>query len=80
MDSFDVDELKQLLKDLIWLNGIIATELIQITENTSRAIRGGELPEGCKVAHAELRETAIEILRRHCPDNAESVAKHVLKH
>ncbi|MCL4499218.1 MAG: hypothetical protein M1335_03115 [Chloroflexi bacterium] len=80
MDKDDALELKELLKDLIWLNGLIATELIQITENTSRAIREGMLPDGCKTAHGELRERTIDILRKYRPDEAESVANHVLKH
>lgn len=80
-DDFEnADELREMLADLIWLNGVIATELIQITENTSRALHGGQLPEGCRTAHGELRERVVEILRRHHPEGAESVASHVLKH
>lgn len=80
MEKDDVQELKELLKDLIWLNGVIATELIQITENTSRAIRNGELPEGCRIAHNELREKAVEILSKHRSEEAKLVADHILKH
>ncbi|MCL5292339.1 MAG: hypothetical protein M1548_07420 [Actinobacteria bacterium] len=80
MDGNDSNEIKELLKDLIWLNGVMATELIQITENTSRALHGGELPDGCRTAHAELRERTVGILRKYRPAEAESVADHVLKH
>jgi len=32
-------EIKEMLADLIWLNALIATELIQVTENTSAILR-----------------------------------------
>ena len=42
------DETREMLADLIWLNALIATELIQVTENTSAILRNapptGELP------------------------------------
>jgi hypothetical protein len=48
------DETTRLLKDLVWLNAVIATELIQITENTSAILRHGEIPESCRVEHRSL--------------------------
>ena len=38
-------ELKSMLADLIWLNALIATELIQVTENTSAIMRKSPPPE-----------------------------------
>ncbi len=35
----DNEETTTLLKDLVWLNAVIATELIQITENVSSILR-----------------------------------------
>ena len=32
-------ETKEMLADLVWLNAVIATELIQITENSSAILR-----------------------------------------
>ncbi len=32
-------EFKEMLADLIWLNALIATELIQVTENSSAILR-----------------------------------------
>ncbi|MEW6189315.1 MAG: hypothetical protein AB1466_04280 [Actinomycetota bacterium] len=79
MEIHETQQMLKVLKDLIWLNGIIATELIQITENTSAAIRG-EIPRGCKIEHNKLREQAIEIVSRHCPEKARSLKDHILKH
>ncbi|MHB0976532.1 MAG: hypothetical protein ACYC1U_04965 [Candidatus Aquicultorales bacterium] len=76
----DSDEIKQMLEDLIWLNTVIATELIQITENTSKALHGGTVPEGCVTAHAKLREQAVAIAERYKPEEAKAIAEHVLKH
>ena len=47
-------ETKEMLADLIWLNAVIATELIQITENSSAILRKspppGKLP--CRTQRA----------------------------
>ncbi len=77
-----MDKNEKILKalcDLIWLNGVIATELIQITENTSKSLRG-EIPEACITQHAKLREEALDIVIRNCPERAESLKKHILGH
>ena len=73
------EKLLEAVRDLVWLGGLIATELIQITENTSKALRG-EIPENCKVQHARLREKAIEIVERNCPERAKELKEHVLGH
>ncbi len=38
----DQDRLVELLQDLVKINAIIATELIQLVENSSRQVRGGD--------------------------------------
>ena len=73
------EELLEAVRDLIWLNGVIATELIQITENTSAALRGA-VPPGCIEAHGKLRNRALEILAKHCPDKVEDLAAHLGRH
>ncbi|MDI6688998.1 MAG: hypothetical protein QMD66_04165 [Actinomycetota bacterium] len=79
MEVHDTQQMLNVLKDLIWLNGVIATELIQITENTSAAIRG-EIPQSCKIEHSKLREQAIEIVSRYCPEKVHNLKDHILKH
>lgn len=73
-------EEKELLKHLIYLNGIIATELIQITENTSALLRSGEVPAKCLEAHQRLRDDVISILTRDCPGLVENLRKHLQGH
>lgn len=65
----DSDE-KEMLKDLIWLNAVIATELIQITENTSQILRKEAPPASCLTDHQALRETAIEMVEKYRPGTA----------
>jgi len=72
------DEEKQMLKDLLWLNSVIATELIQITENTSAILRNGDVPESCRAEHNELRQRALEIADRCKPDTM--LRQHLEKH
>ncbi|QSZ66603.1 hypothetical protein RJ40_03360 [Methanofollis aquaemaris] len=61
MDS----EEKEMLRDLLWLNAVIATELIQITENTSQILRKQPPPDSCLSEHGELRETALAIAENY---------------
>jgi len=72
------EETKEMLRDLLWLNALIATELIQITENTSRILRKADPPESCIVEHAALRETALKIADRYKPDTM--LRRHVAEH
>lgn len=60
-------EEKAILADLIWLNAVIATELIQITENTSALMRKSPPPQSCLEDHKRLRNTAIAIAERYYP-------------
>jgi len=72
------DELKAMLRDLLWLNAVIATELIQITENTSQILRKAAPPETCIAEHAALRATALEIADRYKPGTM--LRQHVAEH
>lgn len=72
------DELKEMLSDLIWLNALIATELIQITENTSQILRKAAPPEACVAEHAALRATALDIADRYRPGTM--LRQHVGEH
>ena len=72
------EELNEMLRDLLWLNAVIATELIQITENTSRMLRKAAPPEACITEHAALRATAIDIADRYKPGTV--LRQHVAGH
>ncbi|MBW1821517.1 MAG: hypothetical protein JRI92_07095 [Deltaproteobacteria bacterium] len=48
-------DILEIMKDLVKINSIIATELIQLVENSSSQLRG-EIPDSCKVQHLELRK------------------------
>jgi uncharacterized protein YcsI (UPF0317 family) len=53
----------ELLKDLVKINAIIATELIQLVENSSKQIRG-EIPDSCRIQHGQLRREVVEIAEK----------------
>jgi hypothetical protein len=72
------EETKSMLKDLIWLNALIATELIQVTENTSAILRNGDIPQSCLAEHRALRLTALAIADRYLPGT--DLRQHVEKH
>jgi len=76
--------IKNILSDLIFINGIIATELIKITENTATIRRGEEFLEktNCLAEHLELNNIIIEIVKKYQkkPLELAKLEKHVLKH
>lgn len=67
-----------MLADLIWLNAVIATELIQVTENTSAILRKSPPPESCLRDHNDLRATALAIAQKYKPETA--LARHLGEH
>ena len=67
-----------LLRDLIRINAVIATELIQLVENSSRQLRG-DIPDSCKIQHGRLRSEVIEIAEKW-NENCEMLRKHNLHH
>ncbi|MHA1784912.1 MAG: hypothetical protein ACTSVY_15035 [Candidatus Helarchaeota archaeon] len=76
------DEVKDLLKDLILINSIIATEIIQITENTSKIARkSDEVPPNCVDSHTKLRSQIIELLKKYFDEEQfKDLSEHVIKH
>jgi hypothetical protein len=71
-------EIKEMLADLIWLNALIATELIQVTENTSAILRKSPPPKSCLLEHAELRKTALSMAEKY--RKGTMLAQHLNKH
>ena len=71
-------ETKEMLADLVWLNAVIATELIQITENTSAILRKSAPPASCLSEHHELRKTALAMAEKYRPGTV--LAQHLGKH
>jgi hypothetical protein len=67
-----------ILKDMVKLNAIIATELIQLVENSSQQLRGA-VPDSCKLQHGELRKQVVEIAEKW-NDNCDMLRQHNLKH
>ena len=67
-----------ILKDMVKLNAIIATELIQLVENSSQQLRGA-IPDSCKSQHGELRQQVVEIAEKW-NDNCEMLRQHNLEH
>jgi hypothetical protein len=76
--SDENDEIREMLRDLLWLNAVIATELIQVTENTSAILRHGPPPSGCLAAHRDLRQTALEIAEKYRSESA--LREHLTGH
>ncbi len=76
--------IKNMLADIIYINGIIATELIRITENTATIRRGEEFlnETSCPAEHHELTKKIIEIVKKYqkIPEDLAGLDKHVLKH
>ena len=79
--------MKNMFSDLIYVNSIIATELVKITENLA-AIRHGEdflEKSTCLTEHNELNQEIINILDKYNKTSEEVVRlerlkKHILKH
>ena len=80
--------IKNMLSDLIYLNTVIATELIKITEN-SAAQRYGEdffKQSECITEHSKLNKDILSILNKYYKTTKEEEEKvgnlnqHVLKH
>jgi hypothetical protein len=72
------EETRKMLADLIWLNAVIATELIQITENTSAILRKSPPPASCLVEHNALRSTALAMADKYRPGTV--LAQHLGSH
>lgn len=75
--------IKNMLADLIYVNGIIATELIKVTENTLTMRRGEAFLEksSCLDEHNQLNKRIIEIVKKYqkTPDDLAGLESHVLE-
>ncbi|MBW2569292.1 MAG: hypothetical protein JRD93_11115 [Deltaproteobacteria bacterium] len=76
--SENQEKLIELLQGLVKINSIIAIELIQLVENSSKQIRG-EIPVSCIKEHEGLRKEVIEITEKWHKDCA-LLREHNLKH
>jgi len=76
--------IKNMLTDLIYINSIIATELIKITENTATIRHGKEFlgKTSCPAEHYELSKSIIQIVKKYQkqPSDLAILEDHVLKH
>ncbi len=73
-----------MLADLIYLNGIIASEVIKLTENTAAMRRGEDFlaKSTCVPEHNALNENVIEIVKKYKtnPEEVEALETHAMKH
>lgn len=75
------EEILEVLKDLSFINAVIATELIRITENTALiAKKPEEKVKKCAVEHDRLAEKIIELVEKYRPADTKLLKTHVLKH
>ena len=72
------ERLAKMLEDSIFINAVIATELIQLVENSSRQIRGN-VPESCVAEHRRLKARVIKIAEKWNKD-CDILRKHNLEH
>ncbi|TFF69393.1 MAG: hypothetical protein EU516_00335 [Promethearchaeota archaeon] len=79
--------IKNMISDMIFLNSIIATELMKITENLA-ALRHGEdflKSSNCLPEHKILNEQIMEIVDKYNKTSEEikrkeALENHILKH
>jgi predicted patatin/cPLA2 family phospholipase len=76
-----------MISDMIFLNSIIATELMKITENLAALRHGEEFlnSSSCLSEHKTLNEQVIEIVNKYNKTSEEikrkeALERHILKH
>ncbi|MFX1353631.1 MAG: hypothetical protein ACFFGP_06705 [Promethearchaeota archaeon] len=79
--------IKNMLSDLIYINSVIATELIKVTENVVAQRYGQDFLEksNCIEEHNKINEDIINILEKYYKSTDESekmknLTNHVIKH
>lgn len=79
--------MKNMVSDLIYLNSIIATELVKITESLVALRHGEDFLEKstCKTEHNDLNQEIINILDKYNKTSEEVIRinrlrNHILKH
>jgi hypothetical protein len=78
MESDTLERIEAMLGDLVWLNAVIATELIQITENSSSILRKEAPPETCREDHNAIRAEALRIVGQYSQDA--TLSRHLNRH
>jgi len=78
--DIELSEITQLLKDLIYINSVISTELIKITENISAIRNQAPPPKTCIEEHSIIEKKIVEICEKYHPDAISTLKQHVLKH
>ncbi len=71
-------EIQDMLRDLLWLNAVMATEIIQMTENTSALLRRSSPPMKCLEEHQALRTVALAIAEKYRKED--SLRTHLTGH
>ena len=66
------------LKDIIWLNAVVASEIIRVTENTRSAL-GSSPAKRCKEEHKAIVRNIIRISEKWKEDS-QVLRVHNLKH
>lgn len=79
--------IKNMISDLIYLNSIVASELMKITENLAAIRHGEDFLKGsnCISEHNTLSQEIVNIVNKYNVDEPnlkrrESLEKHILKH
>ncbi len=76
--SDSAETLVEILKDAILINAAVATELVQLVENSSMQLHG-DVPESCLTEHRRIKEMVIKIAEKWNKDCA-IIRNHNLKH
>ncbi len=71
------EKILEALKDLIWINAVIATEIIRVVENTKAAL-GSDVPASCKDEHRQILQKVIELAEKWRKEDI--LREHNLKH
>ena len=76
------EKILEVLKDLTYINAVIATELIRITENT--AVMANKPPEKvskCVIEHDKISAKVMQLAEKYAdPSLLQPLKDHVLKH
>ena len=79
--------IKNMVSDLIYLNSIVASELMKITENLAAIRHGEDFLKGsnCISEHNTLNQEIVNIVSKYNMDETnlkrrEALEKHILKH
>ena len=76
------EKILEVLKDLTYINAVIATELIRITENTALiANKPTEKVSKCVIEHDKISAKVIQLAEKYADHSLlQPLKDHVLKH